>query len=86
MTLAHTYRFRPYGDHFQFGWEMGRIARALVTGYGYADPFTGHTGPTAWVAPLYPMLLGAGVCIFLRMMAMYRGWHVPVARWDGGDP
>ena len=60
IALAHTYRIRLAEDHLQFGWEMGRIARALVTGYGYADPFTGHTGPTAWVPPLYPLLL-AGV-------------------------
>ena len=57
VTLAHTYRLRLGEDHFQFGWEMGRIARALVTGYGYADPFHGHTGPTAWVPPLYPLLM-----------------------------
>ena len=38
---------------------MARVARALVTGYGYADPFNGHTGPTAWVPPLYPMLIAA---------------------------
>ncbi|NYF90368.1 hypothetical protein RBB79_12305 [Tunturiibacter empetritectus] len=60
ITLAHTYRIRPSEDHLQFGWEMGRIARALSTGFGYADPFTGHSGPTAWVPPLYPLLL-AGV-------------------------
>ncbi len=60
IALAHTYRIRLAEDHLQFGWEMGRIARALVTGYGYADPFTGHSGPTAWVPPLYPLLL-AGV-------------------------
>jgi uncharacterized membrane protein YeiH len=37
--------------------------------------------------PLYPMLLGAAVCIFLRMMAIYRGWRVPVAHWraDGSQ-
>ncbi len=64
MTLAHTYRFRLEGDHFQFGWEMARIARALVTGYGYADPFSGHSGPTAWVAPLYPLLLAAVFKVF----------------------
>ena len=40
MTLARTWHIRPYEDHFQFGWEAGRIARALVTGYGYADPFS----------------------------------------------
>ncbi len=64
MTLAHTYRFRPVDDHFQFGWEMGRIARALATGYGYADPFRGHTGPTAWVTPLYPLLIAAVFKLF----------------------
>ena len=43
---------------------MGRIARALATGFGYADPFTGHTGPTAWVPPLYPLLLTGVFKIF----------------------
>ena len=57
LTLAHTYRIRPFPNHFEYGWEMGRIARALVTGHGYADPFEGHTGPTAWVTPLYPLLI-----------------------------
>jgi len=57
LTLAHTYRIRPFPDHFEFGWEMGRIARALVAGHGFADPFKGHTGPTAWVTPLYPLLM-----------------------------
>jgi len=59
ITLGHTYRIRPLQDHFQFGWEMGRVARALATGYGYSDPFVGHTGPTAWVPPLYPLLMAA---------------------------
>lgn len=31
--------------------------------------------------PLYPMLLGAAVCIFLRLMAIYRGWRAPIPRW-----
>lgn len=64
ITLAHTYRIRLSQDHLQFGWEMGRIARALVTGFGYADPFTGHTGPTAWAPPLYPLLLAGVFKIF----------------------
>jgi len=64
ITLAHTYRIRLSQDHLQFGWEMGRIARALVTGFGYADPFTGHTGPTAWVPPLYPLLIAAVFKVF----------------------
>lgn len=73
MTLAHTWRVRPYGDHFQFGWEMGRIARALVTGYGFADPFNGHTGPTAWVTPAYPLLI-AGVFKLFGVYTKLSAW------------
>ena len=73
LTFAHTYRFRLFQDHFQFGWEMGRIARALVTGYGYTDPFTGHTGPTAWTPPLYPLLMAACFKLF--------GVYTPGAAW-----
>jgi 4-amino-4-deoxy-L-arabinose transferase-like glycosyltransferase len=43
---------------------MARVARALVTGYGFADPFNGHTGPTAWVPPLYPLLIAAVFKVF----------------------
>lgn len=64
ILLARTYHVRVVDDHFGFGWEMGRIARALVTCYGYADPFTGHTGATAWVPPGYPLLIAASFKLF----------------------
>src|ERR1700733_4990702 len=68
MTLAHTYRIRVADDHFQYGWEAARIARALVQGSGYADPFSNsfiaHTGPTAWLPPLYPLLIAAVFKVF----------------------
>lgn len=68
LTVAHTYRIRLAEDHFQFGWEAGRIARALVTGWGYADPFANgtlsHTGPTAWLPPLYPLTIAAVFKVF----------------------
>jgi 4-amino-4-deoxy-L-arabinose transferase-like glycosyltransferase len=74
MTLAHTYRIRPYEDHFDFGWEMARIARALVTGNGYADPFiTGHTGPTAWLPPAYTLIIAAAFKLF--------GVYTPLSAW-----
>ena len=75
VTIAHTYKFRPYEDHFQFGWEMTRIARALVTGHGYADPFDGHTGPTTWVTPLYPLLL-AGVFKVFGIYTLKSAWVI----------
>ncbi len=75
ITLAHTYHVRPAGDHFQFGWEPGRIARALATGYGYADPFTGHTGPTTWIPPLFPSLL-AGVFQVFGVYSAASAWVI----------
>jgi 4-amino-4-deoxy-L-arabinose transferase-like glycosyltransferase len=75
MTLAHTYRIRLTNDHFEFGWEMGRIARALATGYGFADPFNGHTGPTAWTPPLYPLLL-AGVFKVFGVYTLRAAWVI----------
>ena len=47
-------------DHFDFGWEVGRIARSLVEGRGYGNPFNGPSGPTAWLTPLYPLLVALG--------------------------
>ncbi|MBN9562988.1 MAG: TRIC cation channel family protein [Alphaproteobacteria bacterium] len=36
--------------------------------------------------PAGSMLLGAAVCLFLRLMAIYRGWRIPAARWrDDGS-
>ncbi len=75
ITLAHTYRIRLGHDHFEFGGEMGRIARALATGFGYADPFTGHTGPTAWVPPLYPLLL-AGIFKVFGVYTAQSAWVI----------
>ncbi len=78
ITLAHTYRFKtyPWPHHFQFGWEMGQIAASLATGHGYADPFSwGHTGPTAWVTPLFPLLLAAVFKIF-GPFSLASGWVI----------
>lgn len=36
------------------------------------------------VRPLAPMLLGMSACVFLRLMAIFRGWQAPVAHW-GAD-
>ncbi len=64
IVIGHMYRIQAVGDHFRFGFEMGRIARALVQGQGYANPFNGPSGPTAWVTPLYPLLMAASFKLF----------------------
>src|SRR6266404_1312221 len=60
VTVGHTYRVNPRTDHFGFGWETGRIARSIAEGNGFSSAIHGTTGPTAWVAPLYPYVV-AGV-------------------------
>ena len=39
-------------------------------------------GAVTGVHPFYSMLFGAAVCIFLRLMAIYRSWRAPVAHWN----
>src|ERR1700683_478318 len=43
-----------------FLFESGNIAHSLATGHGFGSPFRVDTGPTAWMTPLFPMLL-AGI-------------------------
>ena len=64
MTVAGTWKIRVLMDHFQFGWELGRIARSVVLGQGYGNPFLGHTGPTTWIPPLYTLLVAAVFKVF----------------------
>ena len=43
-----------------FLFESGNIAHSVAAGEGFASPFRARTGPTAWMTPVYPLLL-AGV-------------------------
>jgi hypothetical protein len=43
-----------------FAQETGSIAYALATGKGFSSPFRAETGPTAWLTPVYPLLV-AGI-------------------------
>jgi len=44
-------------ENTQLGAEYDFIARALWKGRGFSDPFGAPTGPTAWMPPLYPLIL-----------------------------
>jgi hypothetical protein len=39
--------------------EVGNVAYALSTGHGFCCLFRQPTGPTAWLAPVYPLLIAA---------------------------
>jgi len=44
--------------------ETGNIAYALVQGKGFSNVFRMDTGPTAWLAPVYPLLVAAMFKLF----------------------
>lgn len=47
-----------------FLFESGNIAYSLAIGNGFGSPFHVDTGPTAWMTPVYPLLLAGVFRIF----------------------
>ncbi|MGD0401979.1 MAG: glycosyltransferase family 39 protein [Candidatus Acidiferrales bacterium] len=47
-----------------FEGETGNIAMALATGKGYSSPMRSDTGATAWLAPVYPLMVAGIFCVF----------------------
>jgi Dolichyl-phosphate-mannose-protein mannosyltransferase len=47
-----------------FQQETGNIAYSLAQGKGFSAVFRANTGPTAWLAPVYPLLLAGIFKIF----------------------
>ena len=47
-----------------FEQETGSIARSVATGNGFSNPFGRETGPTAWLTPVYPLIVAATFKMF----------------------
>jgi 4-amino-4-deoxy-L-arabinose transferase-like glycosyltransferase len=75
ITIGHTYRITPRRDHFQYGWEMGRLARSIATGQGFGSPTDLATWPSAWAPPLYPYIL-AGVFKIFGVYSAASAWMI----------
>src|SRR5271157_1361171 len=75
ITIGHTYRITPRRDHFQYGWEMGRLARSIAMGQGFSSPTDLPTGPSAWAPPLYPYIL-AGVFKLFGVYSALSAWVI----------
>src|ERR1700740_1365564 len=57
-SLSTPAAVRP---NLPFGYELGRVARAIAAGEGFSSPLRMmDTGPTAWFTPIYPYLV-AGI-------------------------
>ena len=48
----------------RFQQETGFIAASLASGKGFSSPMGRETGPTAWLPPIYPLLLSGVFRIF----------------------
>ena len=59
IVVLQSYKQEPSYTPGWFGAEAGSIARSLAEGHGFASPFGGNTGPTAWLSPVYPLLCAA---------------------------
>jgi 4-amino-4-deoxy-L-arabinose transferase-like glycosyltransferase len=58
-----TYIGSP-NENVPFGAEICSIADRLVRGQGFSSPFHQDTGPTAWIAPLYPYFVSLVFRVF----------------------
>ncbi len=58
---------RGPGSILHFGPEVSNIAEHIVRGQGFSSPFLGETGPTAWIAPVYPYF----IAVVFRLFGIY---------------
>jgi 4-amino-4-deoxy-L-arabinose transferase-like glycosyltransferase len=54
----------PGRDHWEFGYEMGKIAYSITSGRGFSNPYWIETGPTAMVTPVFPYLISSAFSLF----------------------
>ena len=64
MAFLYPEQLNPKLDHWKFGYETGRVARAIVRGQGIANPLYTDTGPSAFMTPIYAYLLSAVFKVF----------------------
>jgi 4-amino-4-deoxy-L-arabinose transferase-like glycosyltransferase len=61
-----TYMASP-DPFFRLGMEICSIAGHIARGQGFSSPFIADTGPTAWVAPIYPYF----VALIFQLFGIY---------------
>jgi hypothetical protein len=63
LLLYHAWKVAPVAvkDFLPYGYELGRVARAIAAGQGFSSPLRMvDSGPTVWFTPIYPYLV-AGI-------------------------
>jgi Dolichyl-phosphate-mannose-protein mannosyltransferase len=72
VRLAFIWDYQASTPHrtlsaLPFLFESGNIAYSLASGHGFGSPFRVDTGPTAWMTPLYPLILSG----IMRLFGIY---------------
>lgn len=62
-----VFRQFPITWFFSRGTEMGFLAQSVLEGKGLSSPFGGSTGPTAFIAPAYPLFIS----LIFRLFGSY---------------
>lgn len=66
-VLAFTFHQFNAAWFFHRGTEMGFLAQSVLQGKGLSSPFGGSTGPTAFIAPAYPLF----VALIFKLFGSY---------------
>jgi hypothetical protein len=69
LRFMYAWDYQAHFSHkalssIPFLFESGNIAMSMASGHGFGSPFRVDTGPTAWMTPLYPLLLSWIMRIF----------------------
>lgn len=64
LVASHVAEDRFHVALSNVGQEAACVAAALASGKGFANPFRGYEAPTAWLAPVFPLLWSLGYRIF----------------------
>jgi hypothetical protein len=66
IVVAFVYQdfLVPGREHWEFGYEMGKIAYSIATGDGFSNPYWIKTGPTAMITPVFPYLMSLAFLAF----------------------
>jgi hypothetical protein len=72
IRLIFAWNYQAHTPHRALGaipflFEPGNIAYSLARGHGFGSPLRIASGPTAWMPPLYPLLLSS----IMRILGIY---------------
>jgi hypothetical protein len=66
LVVGFVYQgfLEPGRDHWEFGYELGKISYSIANGHGFSNPYWIETGPTAMITPVFPYLMSSVFLLF----------------------